>query len=156
MSKVKAVFKANDDSEHPTAEAAEKRNELLVAKKAFEAAGDSVKRCLGASALTADGQPFEMGRSADYYRVASGHGAFFPQLVKMWIYPHNAHIDADRDSPLCVRWYEHREKGGGDYQSCPISSLYSDKTEARKAWLAACEKHVAEIAQEFEEIKSRQ
>ena len=56
---MKAVYKAKDGSDHSTPGAASKHNQLLKASEEFKKAAAQMARCLGATALTADGEPFD-------------------------------------------------------------------------------------------------
>ena len=153
---MKPIYKSRDGSEHGTSSAAKAHNKLLDAQVAFADAAKEVARCLGEQALTSDGEPFDVHHSRDYWRIVKQWGLGFPRIAKIWVWPHSATIDsADAEAKLCVRWYEHSDRGGGNYQSHPICELYADEKKAMAAWLQACRDYAAEVQQELAEIEAK-
>lgn len=144
---MKPVFKARDDSEHTSAEAAERHNKLLDATETFRRAADMVCKYLGETAVTADGHPFDMSRSGFYWLVRKSLMGL-PALGQVWIWPHNCYIETD-DGRLVYRSYEH-----GGYVTYRISDLYVSERAARRAHIEACEQRIVEFQEEVAGLKT--
>lgn len=149
MATVEAVFKARDGSEHKSEAAAKRHNKLLDAKDAFREAAEVVKKCLGGTAVTADGHPFDMQRSGFYWLVRKSWVGL-PALSQVWIWPHNCDID-EENGHLIYRSYESERR---EYVTYRISDLYVSEKAAREALITACEKRIAEFQEEVAAIKA--
>ena len=138
------VYKSNDGAEWPTEEQAEKRDQLMNAEKQLCEATREVMRCLGETALTADGKQFNMRECNDYWRVAENWFSF-PEVEKFWFYPHNVYVDyCDKQVDLTVRWYDNERR---EYQNYKIKELYTTEKAAKQA----CKKLGEERIQEMQE-----
>ena len=147
---VAQVFQSSDGKTHSSLVAAERHNELLEAKQAFEEAGRRAVKALGATAVTADGQPFDMRHSRDYWFISMNYLGGLPRFVKVWLWPHNAEIETDRDSgQLSLREYNHDRREHITYR---INELYFSQEAAKIAYRAACEKRLEELTAEVEAL----
>ena len=97
------VFKADDGSDHATAEEAKRRNELLEAKREFDAACKKLQRRLSEAVKTADGEWFEFGYK-EYWHVVRFLGQV-PRLERLLVYHYSANIEVGDDAVVRVRWY---------------------------------------------------
>lgn len=135
-----------------TAEAAKRHERLLEVQRELEAAANKVKRCLGETALTADGQPFSMSSSTYYWFISPSY-AGLPRLVSVWVWPHHMELDADEPKAcLKVRWLR-RDGDRSDYISLRVNELYADQAKAKAAYVAACKERLAELTEEVAEIE---
>src|SRR5687768_1402536 len=100
--KVKAVFKSKDGSEHATAAAAERQNKVAEAIENFKEAAGKVCSRLKEAAMTADGIPFAPGHIDYWYVTPSYHYCGIPELRKVMIFPYHVGIDEDEDGALLV------------------------------------------------------
>ena len=119
-------------------------------KPIYKASDGSEQRLLAASALTADGQPLEFGRSRDYWYVTPSFIGM-PRLGKMYFWPSGLRVDMDyAGGALTLREYCHERK---EYVSRKICELYADERKAKEALLAACEQRIAEWNEELAKIR---
>ncbi len=148
---VKQVFESSDGETHETLELAERCNELIAAKAMFVEAAKRVVKCLGATALTADRQPFDMKSSQTYWYIAANYPSL-PRLVEVWVWPHNASIDINADTGhLMLREYS---SDRGQYLTHRINEMYRSKAAAKQAHKAACEKRLAELTEEVKGLNA--
>lgn len=154
MAKSKTVYKASDGSEHATEDAADRRSVLVEAQRQFESAAKAVSRSLGATAMTADGEPFEMGGWASYWYVSPGWGGM-PQLLQKRCYSFDAEVRLDhREECLILRCLE-GEGSRREYRDYEINTLYKSEQKAREALVKACDEWLAEQTAQIAEIKSK-
>lgn len=149
---MKPIYKSKDGTEHETADAAARHNKLLVATQELREAADRVRKCLGATALTADGEPFDMSHSRDYWCL---HQAWpgMPRLEKVWFWPHNClDVETDRENGgIMLRDSRSDERRQRVYR---VSELYADERNARAALLAACKERLAELTDEVAKMEA--
>lgn len=129
MAKVSKVFKAIDDSEHPTEAAAEKHNKYVEAVAAFHDAGEAVKKAMLDKALTGEGKPFD-SRHTEWYHVSDILFIDGPYVQRVYIWPWNMHVDVENDR-ICLREYSHRN-GHGDYTTYHADDLYMSEEAANE------------------------
>lgn len=148
QSKTKPIFKADDGSEHSTAAAADRRNKVVKAKKAFKEAADDVQLYLKEEAMTADGVPFtEAG--CDFWFVPTYSLGGLPRIHRLYLFPYHVSLDCGEDDSLYVYWYDGNRKEMERYQ---IKDLYADEANAKAAHLKVCEERMAELKKEFESL----
>lgn len=149
----KQIYKANDGSEHPTKEAAQRREALRKAANKLEEAVREVVTCLAASAMTADGHYFNTQQSENYYRIRESFTGM-PRLERIDLWPHNLSVDFDRaDNGLIVREYRYDDKRGGQYVDYKVCELYVDAKKAKAALVKACHERLAEFQKELSEAE---
>lgn len=143
---VKQVFKAEDGSEHNSAEDAERRNALLLASAELQAAIDKVRRALGETAKTADGHYLDMTKSCYVYRVTSPNAYHPPRIQRFFFFPYTAAVMySDHDPPkLTITISEGQEAG----LTLNVENLYLSEKEARKALVVAAEKWFEMVKEE--------
>lgn len=150
---MKPVFKANDGSEHETEAAALLRNELVAACSEFQSAGDNVRRLLGASALTADGQPFDCRKLNRFYWIGFWDG--WPEMRDIDVYWYQAHVDHQQysgESHLTLTIERGQREGRMSFR---INELYASKKAAEQALVKVCEEKLAEYAAQLDKLKQR-
>lgn len=146
----KAIYKANDDTEHRTAEEAEAHNEMLLAGQRLNEAVKGIERILKKKALTADGVSLlDIGWRA--YRIAANHYGDFPRMYPVYLSHCYCDLDTDvsGDGSLVVRQWESE---GNKYVTHRLDQLYAKETNAKKAWVEACKKRMQEHTEEFERL----
>lgn len=149
---MKAVFEASDGTTHATAALAKKREELTEAVAELRTVVKRIGRLNAESLLTADGVPFELGRSRDYYFVADTLIGL-PRLLTVWLYPYSIDVDMDRDGVLTLREYKHGDRNDGRWTHYRIDELYSEKAAAEAAVLARAEQRLAEMQADMETMR---
>lgn len=133
--KVNPIYKATDGTEWNSADEARRRDKVIDAIEVFHKAGDQVKECMLATAVTGDGQYFDPRRTEYFYLygILSPDG---PYVERLYIHPWNMHVDVSRDA-LLLREYKHPgDRGGireGYYQDYDIEDLYTTRESAEEA-----------------------
>lgn len=152
QSTIKPVFKAKDNSEHPTAAAAERQNKVVKAQREFKDAVENVQRYLKEGAMTADGVPFtEAG--CDFWHVAKWAGRGLPFVHKIYIFPYHVSLDDDhRDGGLVVYFYDGNRKEQIRYR---IDELYADEQKAIAACVDECEERMADYRKQIDALKAK-
>ncbi len=146
---IKPIFKAIDDSEHTTAAAAKLHNGVVEAIRSFKKAAELVQRRIKERAMTADGVPFTEAGTEFWWLCGWGGG--LPRLILLYIWPYHSEIEERENGDLMVSYWDGERK---DHQRHRIRDLYSDRKKAREAHVDACEKRLAELAGEFNELKT--
>lgn len=151
--KMKPVYKASDDSEHPTQKAAEHREKLLKAAKELVEACKKVSKLLAGAALTGDGQEFDPSLSAHYWIVQEPYGRM-PFFRDVYLYPYSMEVDLDRDDgTIILREWQQPDRGEGRYVTYKVSELYSTKKAAMEAYIEACDKWLADCKMSVDQVK---
>lgn len=147
---MKAIFKANDGSEHKTAAAAERHDKLLAAGQKLNEAARAYERAIAGTVQTADGQPFDFERRGDYWCVRDAWGQP-PSVFEIHIYPHNTNVDFDgHEARPVVRFYQNSQ-----YVTFPINELYSTKAAAELARDKLTEKRLQEAIDQINEMQKK-
>lgn len=150
MKEPKPVYRASDGSDHPTVEAATRRNNLIEKIRTFEHAAHSLQRAVAENAKTADGEWFQFGY-CDYWYITDRYGQM-PRCVKVNVYQWSAKIEMERhdeNAMLVVRFQD-----VDNSYTIPVSRLYAHELDAKLAHIAACEKYLKEVVEEVERIKT--
>jgi len=148
---VKQVFESADGRTYPTVKAAEKRDAMVAAAKQFEEAGKELVKCIGESALTADGKPFNMRSSQHYWFIADSFTGL-PRLIDLWLWPHHASVEIDHQDQVVFRYLDDSRREYIDY---PIRELYADKEAAYVAYADRCEQRIEELREEVQDALSK-
>jgi hypothetical protein len=156
---VKQVFKANDDSEHETARAANRHNRLLKAKREFDAAAEKIQDILREGAMTADGVPVsELGMCRRVWRLHPNYCGL-PALREFYASPHRMDVDISHsDGVIRISEYDYgtehmgrRDSQGWVYY--PVHQLYADEKKAKEAYIKAVEERLAEFKERLDGLK---
>lgn len=152
----KMVYLADDGSKFDTEDAAVRKNELLKAARNFAAASEELNRCLGATAMTADGKTIDSLHRGTYWYIANRHDGGLPHLMEISPWPRQQEFDNDGASPrVKIRFNRADFARRDEWQEMRlnVNDLYAGKDTAIAAHLAACEARLQEITEQLANIK---
>ena len=143
-------YRTSDGAEFDGKAEAVVHEELIECMEEYEAAKKRFARAVLKTQKTADGEPFDLTKTREYYRVREW--PYFPELERIIIYPHSVVID-ERDCGCVIdgKWEGSKWKTT-EYR---ISSLYYSEENALKALLAAQERELEVHAETVEETRRR-
>lgn len=149
--KQEVKFKSSDGREFDDEKEAQRHDELIVAREAYEHALSKMNGLIVKTTRTADGHLCELGIFIDYWYVSPGwHGV--PDLRKVPYLGWNWHLNYHNDEIVIV----HRESGRERTDEYAIKDLYRSKkralaalAEAQQAWLKEREAEIEETARKI-------
>jgi len=145
----KETFRTSDGQEFQDEPAAEKHEEIISAKSAYESARDRYARILWETQITADGEAFKFG-SRNYYYITSVW-LERPQIVTVNFYLSSTYTFNDDD--VLMIW--HRDNIDHPPNPYKITDLYLSRDAAKRRLLEVKRERVKELQTEIDDAERR-
>lgn len=155
VSEEPVVYKASDGSEFEDKDKAVKHDALVLAKRDYEQALQTLIRLVAQTQKTADGFPFEPRLLRDYYYISVHGGGVQPRIGKVDFWGHNWSLSDPRGEDAEVQIYRYGENNHGVSQVHRFSELYREEANAHAAWLVKFREWVAEQNRRLLEEESK-
>lgn len=150
---VKQIYKADDNSDHPSEEAAERWNLLLSAQQDFNQAAKLISYRLAETATTADGELFQWGVVRNYWYLDPGYWQRLPRLHRVDFYHYSCRVEVDQSEQQVVIYSHAGYDACEKFQKFKVCELYAHEKNAKAAHLKACQERLKELTEEVAKMR---
>lgn len=153
IQEVAPKFKTSDGAVFASYSEAERHEELVQARRAYEDAIHELGKALGRTARTADGELFDFRFWGEYWRIwPEAWGSGRPALQQVdWMWGHPGFDFEARNGEVTIRDRTH--SGNDRPRVVTISQLYAHYPSAQRALLAAQEEWLARQTEEIQKTR---